>query len=38
MNEVIWIANDHGGYLLKKEIIRFLEEEGIAYVDCGSDS
>lgn len=38
VNDVIWIANDHGGYQLKKEIIRFLEEQGIACKDCGSDS
>lgn len=32
------IANDHGGYELKKEIIAYLEENGIEYVNFGCDS
>lgn len=38
MEDRIWIANDHGGYLLKKELLGYLEEHGIPYKDCGSDS
>ena len=28
---------DHGGYALKEEIKKHLEEKGIEYVDCGVD-
>lgn len=28
---------DHGGYGLKKEIIKYLEEKGIDYIDYGCD-
>ena len=39
MNNVkLAIACDHGGYELKKEIIAYLESEGIAYEDFGCDS
>ena len=34
----VYIANDHGGYLLKKEIVHYLIEEGIPYEDLGCDS
>ena len=37
-NSVICIANDHGGYDLKKCILEFLNEQKIAYKDFGSDS
>lgn len=32
------IACDHGGYELKKEILAYLDAEGIAYEDFGCDS
>lgn len=38
MEDVIWIANDHGGYQLKLEILKYLDEKGIPYKNCGSDS
>ncbi len=36
--EKIWIGNDHGGYILKLEIIKLLEKKGITYKDIGCDS
>lgn len=39
MNEnKIWIGNDHGGYGLKKEILKYLDKNEIPYHDVGSDS
>jgi len=39
MNNIkLAIACDHGGYDLKKEIIAYFEEAGIAYEDFGCDS
>lgn len=35
---MIAIGSDHGGYKLKEEIRRYLEEKGIAYSDCGTYS
>lgn len=34
------LGSDHGGYRLKQEIIRYLEERGISYKDfgCGDES
>lgn len=32
---MIALASDHGGYDLKCEVIRYLEERGIAYKDYG---
>ena len=32
------IGSDHGGYKLKEEIKRYLEENGIEYEDFGTDS
>lgn len=32
---MIAIGCDHGGYLLKQEIISYLEEKGLAYKDYG---
>ena len=32
------IASDHGGYNLKREIVRYLEDKGIDYEDFGTDS
>lgn len=34
---MIAIGSDHGGYELKKEIIGYLENEGIAYKDFGTN-
>ncbi|MDR3199908.1 MAG: ribose 5-phosphate isomerase B [Spirochaetales bacterium] len=36
-SEVIWIGNDHGGYDLKNEILRYLNERGYAAHDAGCD-
>ena len=38
MDQTIWIACDHGGYLLKKEIMKYLEEQAVPFHDCGTDS
>ena len=34
----IAIAGDHGGFLLKNELIKHLQELKIPYIDCGTDS
>jgi ribose 5-phosphate isomerase B len=34
----IWIGNDHGGYELKLQIIDYLKEKGIPFVNVGADS
>ena len=33
---MIAIGSDHGGYKLKEEIKRYLEEKEIGYIDCGT--
>lgn len=33
---MIALGSDHGGYSLKKEIIKYLEEKGIEYKDFGT--
>ena len=33
---VLAIGSDHGGFELKKEIMKHLDEKGIAYKDFGS--
>lgn len=35
---MIAIGSDHGGYLLKEEIKKHLDAEGIEYRDFGTDS
>ncbi|MCM1190243.1 MAG: ribose 5-phosphate isomerase B [bacterium] len=35
---MIAIGSDHGGYELKKKVIRYLEEKKISYRDMGCDS
>lgn len=35
---MVAIGCDHGGYELKQEIIKYLEDQGIAYKDYGCDS
>lgn len=35
---MIGIGCDHGGYALKQEIIKYLEEKKVAYKDFGCDS
>ena len=35
---MVSIGSDHGGYKLKEEIIRYLEEKDIKYLDCGTFS
>lgn len=35
---MIAIGADHGGYKLKIEIKKYLDELGIEYIDCGTDS
>ena len=37
-DNILWIANDHGGYGLKKELLVWLEDNGYSVVDCGCDS
>jgi ribose 5-phosphate isomerase B len=37
-NMKIGIGSDHGGYRLKEDIKKYLEEKGIEYVDFGADS
>ena len=32
---MIAIGSDHGGYKLKEEIKKYLEEKDIEYIDCG---
>lgn len=34
----IGIGSDHGGYELKQIIVKYLEDEGIEYVDYGTNS
>lgn len=36
MIKVIAIGSDHGGYKLKEEIKKYLEEKEIEYTDCGT--
>ena len=38
MINMVAIGSDHGGYKLKEEIIKYLEEKGIKYSDCGTFS
>ena len=35
---MIALGSDHGGFELKQEIKKYLEEQGIAYKDYGCDS
>ena len=35
---MIVIASDHAGFPLKEEIKKHLEENGVEYIDCGTDS
>ena len=35
---MIAIGSDHGGYKLKEEIKRYLDEKEIKYIDCGAYS
>lgn len=37
MEKILALACDHGGYELKKEIMKHLEERGIKYLDFGCD-
>ena len=36
MIKMIAIGSDHGGYKLKEEIKKYLEEKEIEYTDCGT--
>lgn len=38
MSEMIAIGSDHGGYLLKQELLRHLDERKISYRDVGCNS
>jgi len=38
MEDKIWIGNDHGGYVLKRRILEYLETKHIPYEDVGTDS
>ena len=33
---MIAIGSDHGGYVLKEKIKKYLEEKEISYIDCGT--
>ena len=35
---MIVLAADHGGYLLKEEVKKHLDEIGVEYIDCGTFS
>lgn len=35
---MIAIGSDHGGYVLKEKIKKYLEEKEISYIDCGTYS
>ena len=35
---MIAIGSDHGGYLLKEEVRKYLDEKEIPYIDFGTDS
>lgn len=35
---MIAVGCDHGGYILKKEILKHLDKRGLAYKDLGCDS
>ena len=35
---MIVIASDHAGFPLKEEIKAYLDEKGVKYIDCGTDS
>ncbi len=35
---MIVIASDHAGFPLKEEIKKHLEENGVEFIDCGTDS
>ena len=35
---MIAIGSDHGGYLLKEEVKKYLDEKEIPYIDFGTDS
>ena len=35
---MIVLAADHGGYLLKEEVKKHLDETGVEYIDCGTFS
>ena len=35
---MIVIASDHAGFPLKEEIKAYLNEKGVEYIDCGTDS
>ena len=34
---MLYIGCDHGGYDLKKEIMKYLDTKGTEYKDCGCD-
>ena len=34
--KMIAIGSDHGGYKIKEEIKKYLEEKQISYIDCGT--
>jgi ribose 5-phosphate isomerase B len=36
--KAIWIGNDHGGYEMKRDLVKRLEEKGYKVRDVGTDS
>ena len=37
MDRIIALGSDHGGYSLKEEIKKYLDERDIKYIDLGND-
>lgn len=37
-DKTVWIANDHGGFELKKRYVQYLKERGVPCLDLGTDS
>lgn len=35
--DMLAIGSDHAGYALKCEVKKFLDEQGVEYIDCGCD-
>lgn len=35
---MLYLGADHGGYELKESIKKHLDEKGVEYIDCGTDS
>lgn len=38
MRKMVVVASDHAGYPLKEEVKKYLSDNNIEYIDCGTDS